>query len=1064
MRELFAALSLAERALPEAPDKHTSSASAQARLARWKSQRAFARLGQWDARVAEAKTTEAALLAALDDDVDSLAARVPPPSWLVAASRALSASGAHSDTTERAKRLDLRTRRSAARLAAPLVAGAVAEVKDAVDAASPRLRADADWLMTTLFEQLAERLELPLLRTTSLAVNEARIRGELAGDTPEARFDDFVDRAERDPAGLFARFPVLARTMAAVGRTWSSASRAFVRDFVEDAPAVLPRSAGRLVQLQAGAGDVHREGRTVTILGFEDGRKLVYKPHSLAVDVHWAALLADLAQRGQGQGVLPLLATHAVDLGDHGYVDFVPARPCATRDELSRYYRRQGHLLALMYALEGIDVHSENVIASGEHPVLVDLETLFHPHIPNKLDEDPAARAGIRSVLRVLLLPGRVESTPEAPGFDLSGLGDRVGQVLARPVPLMMAQGTDTMHVEWQPTELPPNPHRPMLGESEVDVMEYLDEVVDGFGAMARLLAKHRRELIAPGGAIAAFGDDEIRVLVRNTSFYAALLRASYHPPLSRDGLDRERIFDRLYQEVAYQPPLASLVARERADLWDGDIPVFTARASSTRLVDSRGGPIDGVLVQSGFEAACERLSRIDEADIERQTWLIRASFATIPLADAEPHWRGSALSTEVRRRLSSDERLAYAVRAGDRLVELAHRTEGRAGRANWLGMTMLGEREWTVVASDVNVYDGVLGVALFLGELARITGRRDYAETAEGALGCYQAQERLRRELGEQDTLGLAGVGASAAVVLPRLGRADEASAALDWTGLASLVAAEKAPLDLVGGVAGLLAGLLVLHGAKPSEATLALAKACGDRLVAAATPHGPPHAGALAWKPDFSASAPLAGFSHGASGMAVVLARLGAVLGPVDGKSYVETAQGALRYERTAFTGDNWWDYRSFDQDLPPRLNCMWCHGAAGVGFARAALLDANVFDDGELGAIRDELAIAAATTERSGFGMNHCLCHGDLGNVELLGIAADRLGQQSLAESYEARLGQIADSIDRIGYSSGVPLGIENPGLFTGLAGIGHGWLRAAAPDRVGSVLLIEPAVLT
>jgi lantibiotic modifying enzyme len=38
--------------------------------------------------------------------------------------------------------------------------------------------------------------------------------------------------------------------------------------------------------------------------------------------------------------------------------------------------------------------------------------------------------------------------------------------------------------------------------------------------------------------------------------------------------------------------------------------------------------------------------------------------------------------------------------------------------------------------------------------------------------------------------------------------------------------------------------------------------------------------------------------------------------------------------------------------------------------------------------------------------------------------------------------------------------VPLGVETPGLMTGLAGIGYQLLRLAAPDIIPSVLVLEP----
>src|SRR5262249_30212673 len=145
------------------------------------------------------------------------------------------------------------------------------------------------------------------------------------------------------------------------------------------------------------------------------------------------------------------------------------------------------------------------------------------------------------------------------------------------------------------------------------------------------------------------------------------------------------------------------------------------------------------------------------------------------------------------------------------------------------------------------------------------------------------------------------------------------------------------------------------------------------------------------------------------------------------------------------------NWLDFRVFENaPAPPEdgvVRWMWCHGAPGIGLARAALLELRA-DDGW----RADLSVAAWATERHGFGLNHSLCHGDLGNVELLERAAQTLNDTALADAYEARLGAIADSIDRLGWSCGVPLGVETPGLWNGIAGIGYGWLRAAAPQEI------------
>lgn len=129
-------------------------------------------------------------------------------------------------------------------------------------------------------------------------------------------------------------------------------------------------------------------------------------------------------------------------------------------------------------------------------------------------------------------------------------------------------------------------------------------------------------------------------------------------------------------------------------------------------------------------------------------------------------------------------------------------------------------------------------------------------------------------------------------------------------------------------------------------------------------------------------------------------------------------------------------------------------WCHGAPGIGLARLRCLP--YLDNRE---IREEIDIALKTTLRHGFGSNHSLCHGDLGNLDLLLQASQALGTPEEIEVAQLTA-SILKSINCHGWVCGVPLGVETPGLMTGLAGIGYGFLRLAAPKQVPSVLVLEP----
>ena len=175
-------------------------------------------------------------------------------------------------------------------------------------------------------------------------------------------------------------------------------------------------------------------------------------------------------------------------------------------------------------------------------------------------------------------------------------------------------------------------------------------------------------------------------------------------------------------------------------------------------------------------------------------------------------------------------------------------------------------------------------------------------------------------------------------------------------------------------------------------------------------------------------------------------------------------QIALQALTYERSQLLPDvgNWPDFRIFDQsarqetsDGSPKTMLAWCHGAPGIGLSRLACL--QHIEDAD---IRVDLEVALNTTDGRGFGANHSLCHGDLGNLELL-LQADQLLDDGRwrRRCDELAVGILKSMADHR-WICGVPSGVETPGLMTGLAGIGYGLLRLACPGRVPSLLTLAP----
>jgi lantibiotic modifying enzyme len=244
----------------------------------------------------------------------------------------------------------------------------------------------------------------------------------------------------------------------------------------------------------------------------------------------------------------------------------------------------------------------------------------------------------------------------------------------------------------------------------------------------------------------------------------------------------------------------------------------------------------------------------------------------------------------------------------------------------------------------------------------------------------------------------------------------------------------------------------LAALEVARPRGPARDVMRSCAEHLLAKASPLD----GGIGWMTKLDATQPLTGFSHGASGIAVALFTAGSVLGDA---RYTDAALAALRYERSTFdsAAANWPDYRILDRarvpETPP-LMWSWCHGAPGIGLARLVALQ-HVRDAD----IRNDLDLAIASTVANGFASNDSLCHGDLGNLELL-LRARELG---FGGSWETALAteasRLVERLARGEWRCGIPGGVETPGLMMGLAGIGYGLLRLGATERLPSVLTLE-----
>lgn len=948
-------------------------------------------------------------------------------------------------------------------LLAPMVGCASRRLRARV---GERQRALSELAWTQLERQLAWRLARTTEPSLSLefAVYRAQRRSSIErllqlASNPDSTvlYEGFVAqlRAQR-LSGVAERYPALARCWAQLIEDWIDGTTELLERLEQDAEPLaaflgLDGALPQVTSLRTDLSDRHHGGRTVSVLSFAGAAQIVYKPRNIDVEQRWTELLDWLAARG---APIDLRSLRVLARADHGWVELARAGPCASAAGFPRFYRRAGALLCLVHLLAGNDCHRENLIAVGEHPVLIDVETLMHPATPPESSDDDArarlARELQHSVLGTAMLP-HWSPMPTGGGYESGGIGPGGRLSTTIEARVLRRHNTDELAHEARNIELAATQNVPSADGAHAVAQEHVDALVEGYEAMARFVQDVRPALLASGGPIEAFASVRVRVLMRGTPVYERVRERSLVPEATQSGVARSIAMESLVRPLTNPSFPAdsevagwAMVEQERAALERLDIPRFELRAHESAVRWRTGWS------WAGLELARWRIARLDEHAIARQSALIRSSFEARDAARDLPPMTGAQTSG---RAASDDELHRLAQRICDRVKSLS--TTGADATATWLAAEVMGDSgAYRLRPMGPSLYSGVAGVGLFLAAAAVVLDDREARQLALAAVRSTRAT--LGREpvggggIGGVPIGGVMGV-ASTAYGLAWMGRLLEDPSLVDDAVAISSAIDEHAieadrHHDLAGGAAGAILVLLAMHELRPSQDLLARARHCGEHLLASRV--GEP----ASWPTPTGVR--LSGLAHGASGVALALLRLAE---HTPDERLLAAAREALAFERTLFHPEhgNWQDVRPDVPSGEPYFMNSWCNGAAGIGMAR---LHHGAHEHGH----EDELAVALHTTSRHAFGSLDHFCCGNVGRAEFLLEAGRRLADEQLIVRSRQLVAAMSERADRRGAWALVRRphpSAEHAGLFRGLSGIGWHLLRQLAPDRLPALGILQ-----
>ena len=916
-------------------------------------------------------------------------------------------------------------------------------------------------LRRMLLDQLTDLCVPPLYELFAAARGEMPSAAAPNGHEPStALYQRFV--ADMKAGGfrrLFEEKPVLLRLIATLTRQWIDALYEFESRLEADIEAInrdLLRRDGpaRVARIGGDLSDRHNGGRSVLIVVFEDGARVVYKPKDLRLDIAWHALIARL---NASDPPVDLRAAGAIARDHYGWTEFIDHTGVAEQAGCERYFRRAGAWLALFHCFAATDMHQENIIAAGDQPVPIDLETILQPPgpAPKALEaagdaSDAAADMIANSVMAVGILP----AYGRAPDTSIFAMGALTADWNYKVKVSWIDINTDGMRPTRTKLADAANPNLPHVDGQYARLGDQLDAFVAGFEDYARFLSERTRGA-DQGRLFDGFAGAPVRKVVRPTRFYSMLLqRLKAHRSMD-DGAAWSAQADfiaRLSDWDGASDPNWPFLRAERSALLALNVPHFVLPCDG-HVVSDVAGPVTTFAGPTALERAQARLRDFDEREVAWQSTVIRANTMQTKPSHSADAFR-SLLKSDVA---ASASDTAFASEADRIAAEISEHAIRRDRSASWIGLDWMGDAEvFQLAPLGPDLYNGVSGIAVFLAAHSAVTGHVPSAELALAAVSHLRRKlkdrnaARFARSLGIGGATGLGSVVYALTVISRSLGDADlladaHAASALMTDGL---IAADKR-LDALGGSAGAILGLLLLHRDTQASDVLARAVRCGEHLLRQERA-GPE--GLRSWVGHGLGQNPLNGMSHGAAGFALALASLAAATGRDD---FREAASEALAFENATYDAErhNWPDRRHADE---PGWACRWCHGAPGIGLARAALLkQANM----DAAILKDDIRHAIAGVDQAWPTELDTLCCGTLGNVEFLCEAGEALGRPDIRQLAADRLAAIVQAAGATGdyrWNSGRQR--FNLGLFRGLAGVGYTLLRQR-DDTLPNVLIWE-----
>lgn len=502
-------------------------------------------------------------------------------------------------------------------------------LKDETTASTPyKFHVDA---IISIVQGYAEEIMGIMSRTFAADIQRIKTEQGLPGKNGEQRFESYLQQrfstAER-AREFYEDYPALLRLLATKTIFFKRNIATFIRHLNESSSKicnVLKKDETVIQRIGLSAGDSHHQGKSVLLVYFSEKSLIVYKPKNLSYTKELDSFFNQLNDKLDTD----FYSVKRIVEDNYSFEEFIERQACDTEEQVEQFYYRYGELIGLAYILKGTDFHYENIIAHGEKPVLIDVETFLQQNVPLEFGENAHVNAKeyqLNSVTLTGLVPFEIladRSESKKEGINISGLSYGK-QKTPFQILKLNNEATDEMKFEYMDHYIESKQNIPLLSGQEIPFEAYKNTILKGFKDFLAKVIQHREEIIARFEQ--TFTNARVRNVVRPTQRYVDLLQFSYHPDCMQSMIEREKVLHNLF---AYPYSDKTIAKFEIEEMLEGDIPQFFNVATDMSLYTSDGVYVCSPYKKSIKEIISDNLRSLSQHQIDEQSLQMELSMGT---------------------------------------------------------------------------------------------------------------------------------------------------------------------------------------------------------------------------------------------------------------------------------------------------------------------------------------------------------------------------------------------------------------------------------------------------